>query len=342
MNHLEFKVFSKVLDFLKPTNCCVMNQKNYPETVYQWNQFYLYFSGYSYCILKGPVPLALAQKVHDKYPENPYLIRVLGGCPKWNPKDYAVDGLIEFYHIDTKEGLLIFMTELRNYILNGQEVISLEIQQKDLLLKAHLHLIRCCHPYFTSDHWMIENHATRLFRTKNRAWGHKNKKIRSLLNEFDKMVNPLGSIYIKSFSCFNTLSFDYDSNLYSVFSQEEFESSITITDKETKSFVSYKRTASSLTYFFKLYTQGSIYEITHKYLLSNADYHQHQSEKFRLHCINTEFSQLIDRSYHLTIGFAGKTYHRKHFMLGYDKDLLIDELTELLPIVKRLFWDKMI
>ena len=65
------------------------------EEVHYWNNLAIFFGGSYYTIVNGRIPLEVANIIYQKYPDNPYDIRVDGGCKDWNPIDRATDDKYE-------------------------------------------------------------------------------------------------------------------------------------------------------------------------------------------------------------------------------------------------------
>ncbi len=154
MTNIEFKT---VLNVLNISNKIGTKKNEFDEEIdiYKWHDFEIYLSGYGSAILKGKIPFEVAQTIYNKYPNNPYSIRINNNnndepinhvnnddlkkildnlltkennfksllLKEWKNrlKDICDTNpyplYIESYHIDTKEGLLIVLEELHNYYL---------------------------------------------------------------------------------------------------------------------------------------------------------------------------------------------------------------------------------
>ena len=304
MNKFEFKNVIDVLGINNKTSY-IISQYGTVEDVYDWNGLEIYFYGHYYSIIKGKIPFEVAQKIYDKYPNNPPSIKIINGNSYYTPIDwvknddydkfipiifktlknekqnyeninqiyknikqevittYPNNFYIDAYHIDTKEGLIILLTELQDYFINknleNPNPCSLINRQKELLVEVNKKLIKKCNPYLNTNQWIKKQNPI-LEETKNHQSNDKQDlEIRELLTEFDKTVNPFindkfdmvdPSNYIDniSFSC----------NLNN--NQTELE----IKDKKTKFKSEYIRNDNRLLYNF-IYGKKPNIAISHHY-----------------------------------------------------------------------------
>ena len=65
-----------------------------------------------YWTVEGKVPLDIAEKLYA-HPEGEKSVRVAGHCGCPPPKEWAKDGFVDSYHIDTQEGLNLFVQAMR-------------------------------------------------------------------------------------------------------------------------------------------------------------------------------------------------------------------------------------
>ena len=167
MNRLEFNEVMKAVGI---NNSLSTTEGRYGtrEEVHYWNNLAIWFGGSYYTIVKGRIPLEVANIIYQKYPGNPYGIRVDGGCDDWIPIEHATDEKYEqdilnidldedyhsqwknarrnfmrrnngnkyltTYHIDSKEGLLIFLTEIKDYYLRKNNLPETEVEKYDELI----------------------------------------------------------------------------------------------------------------------------------------------------------------------------------------------------------------
>jgi len=67
-----------------------------------------------YWSVKGPVTLAAAQEMYAN-PNGVRDVRVAGHCGCPAPEEWACNGIVNSYHIDTQEGLNMFVQVLRKH-----------------------------------------------------------------------------------------------------------------------------------------------------------------------------------------------------------------------------------
>lgn len=170
------------------------------EKIFSWGELEICFSGKYYAIVKGKIPLEVAEIIYSKYPENEYKIRVQGGREEDIPSDWAIEDIIsgeeyiEEYHIDTKEGLLIFITEMKDYFARRNNLPETEVKNYEELLKTiNTSLLEKINPRIVAYDWM------QLHPTEKDKYNKSCEKIeetpigrdfKKLLNDFDKAVNP--------------------------------------------------------------------------------------------------------------------------------------------------------
>ena len=185
-----------------------------------------------YAVVRGKIPLEVAQIIYEKYPENEYGIRVEGGCNNCDPKEWAVDDkyenelkkiheekissldkseryeieqnklakrkdnkkYIKTYHIDTKEGLIVFITEMKDYYLRKLKQPETEVQKFDeILAETTEKIIAEINPTISAYEWMQgddENRDNYNAKPENKVALLMKKRFRELVTNFDKSVNP--------------------------------------------------------------------------------------------------------------------------------------------------------
>ena len=225
MNSLELKV---VMNILGISSCGITNKtRTGTSDLYTWNGLNIRFGGTYYTMVSGKVPLEVAQRIYDKYPNNPFEIRVAGGHLDNKPLDYCssdeyenfiktaeasnIDSYInnlrevkkaivekkpeslyiESYHIDSKEGVLILLTELHDYYArkanNGQLVESQVDKQFELFSEVNKRLIEQGNPYVTTEEWLEKHNMVEVGDNKDAL------EVLPYLTEFDNAVNPFGN-----------------------------------------------------------------------------------------------------------------------------------------------------
>lgn len=185
-----------------------------------------------YTIIKGKIPFEVADIIYEKYPNNPYKIRIDGGSEDYKPIEYAIDkqytkeiaeelkkttSLEDFstinkklkkemlkrdddkkyiskYHIDTKEGLIILLTEMKDYYARKQELPEVEVQRFDEILSTvNTEILKKVNPNITTYEWMQEDKEygkiflSSISKDQDTPFG---RTFRDIIEQFDKTINP--------------------------------------------------------------------------------------------------------------------------------------------------------
>lgn len=90
MNRLEFKEVLKAVGVNNPLTD-THNRYGESEEVHYWKDIVMYFGGSYYTIIKGKIPFEVADIIYEKYPNNPYKIRIDGGKEDYKSIEYAID-----------------------------------------------------------------------------------------------------------------------------------------------------------------------------------------------------------------------------------------------------------
>ena len=260
MNRLEFKT---VLDVLGFKSLETKIYPNYEEYFYKYNDLIISFcSAKYYAAVSGKIPMEVANIIYEKYPDNPYKIRVAGGQEGWNPKDWSLNGeYIDTYHIDTKEGLLIFFLEMFDYQSRKNNLPENHGKlYQQFLNDISMVLIHEIKPEISLDEWMKD--AKKFSRqnrdsyelyldTKRNEESNIDKEIRKLLRKFDYAVNPFqryndwfkdtDDIFEKI--KINAFLFDKEDGM-----ERENCARMSLTDIESQNFVRYLRNPDGFNY----------------------------------------------------------------------------------------------
>ena len=198
MTSLEFHTVFDILnipvkEFRKPL-------ENYMWKVY-WNNFIISFhSGKYYTVIDGAIPIEVGNLIYHKYPGNPYKIRVEGGYEDYIPINRG-NNAFYLYHIDSKEGLLIFMTEMIDYFARKNNEAEIYVKQyPELLEQVSIRLVEKLNPFITMDDWMKgavkfcnngpdsnQLYKETMLKTSKTEL---DQDLRNALNIFDKCINP--------------------------------------------------------------------------------------------------------------------------------------------------------
>ena len=146
MNRLEFNIVMETVGIDNPLST-PEGSNGTREDVHYWNDLAIWYGGRNYTIVHGKIPLEVANIIYEKYPENPYGIRIEGGCVDRNPSDWSTGGYLKAYHIDSKEGLLIFLTEMKDYFLRKNNLPETEVKRYDeLIAKVSSEILKKVNP----------------------------------------------------------------------------------------------------------------------------------------------------------------------------------------------------
>ena len=193
MTKLEFEEVLKATDIYNPVEA-TEEQHGSAEDIHWWNNMAIFFSHSDYTIVKGKIPLEVANTIYEKYPDNHYGIRIEGGCSDWKPADWTDGMYISYYHIDTKEGLLVFITETKDYFLRKQNLPETEVKEFDkLYATVNRELLKRVNPTISPYDWMqgsVKNKEKYNETVKRNEQTEVGKLFRTAISNFDKAVNP--------------------------------------------------------------------------------------------------------------------------------------------------------
>ena len=201
--------------------------------VYECCGLDILYGGNYYASVHGKIPFEVVKTIYNKYPENQHGIRIEGGVEKNKPDDYAQDDALKneiseiynqdhlscwdieslvkqakekvkersdkdkyitFYHIDTKEGLLIFITELKDYWLRQAQREETEVKKYNEYLSAVVSsMLEDINPAISAYEWMQgdDKYCNLFSKTLERDYSTVlNAAFRNRIFEFDKAVNP--------------------------------------------------------------------------------------------------------------------------------------------------------
>lgn len=164
--------------------------------------FYLENNKY-YAVVEGIIPMSVACNIYDKYPNNPYKIRVQGGNVNLDPRDYGTT-YIDTYHIDTKEGLIIFIMQMRDFLSNKYGKIDVLYDNYwNFLEDVSYNILYKLNPFVSVKDWMkgaINDSYSKYLNTISKKYDKQvDYEIRKKLDIFDKLVNPFQDSTLDSF-----------------------------------------------------------------------------------------------------------------------------------------------
>ncbi len=191
MNLIEFKKVLDVFDIHSITKSTKsINGK--PKDVYSWGDIDIFFGGTYYAVVRGMVPYEVARILSKKYPDYRDDVRIHGdyGYGKvadknCYPKDEMGNAYVESYHIDSIEGLVYLLSELkyfhnvRTYMEESRKAFYRE--QRELLASVYRKLLEDANLSYTTENWKEDRYIPD---------NNENGEIASLVRQFDETVNP--------------------------------------------------------------------------------------------------------------------------------------------------------
>lgn len=385
MNRLEF---NEVLKAVGINNPLVNTTGRYgtSEEVHFWQNIAIYFGGSYYTVIRGKVPLEVANIIYKKYPNNPYQIRIDGGCIDYVPIEHATDDqyekeiqehieenlssdeytarckkshknmlrrkdekkYIQTYHIDTKEGLIIFLTEMKDYYARKKGLRETEVKRYDeILIAVTTEVLNKINPCITTYDWMGadkefgESFLNTIEKENNTSFGH---DFRELIDEFDRTINPYINENIELDSIDNYLQ------RVNIFVNKYREKngkyrnnccSITIQDKDSENEVNYYRDPSGFSYQL-LYNLGPSEElmVCHYFKdigMEESDIGEHICIKY----FEEKSKREIDLRYNITQGLVGNTYGKKAPITPEQKVFIYNELVKAIELASTITIDNM-
>ena len=356
MNRLEFNEVMKAVGINNPLST-TEGRYNTRLEVHYWNNLAICFGGSYYTIVNGRIPLEVANIIYQKYPGNPYNIRVDGGCNDWNPIDWATDekyekdiqkyveedlGTDEYlskcknaersfkrreniddkylknYHIDSKEGLLIFLTEMKDYFLRKNNLPETEVEKYDeLIAKITSEILNKVNPYISAYDWMQDDKENKNNYNSSVERYNKTKLgqlFRKAVLDFDKTVNPFLNEDVELDEISNYLkNVKINANTYNSEHGKYRQGccSLEITDISTENKTTYYRSPDGFSFqlSYKLGEEKYL-EVLHYYSTS-GNYESDKGEVIAIYYWGDNVENKIDIRLNITNGKAGATYDDK-------------------------------
>ena len=354
MNKLEFNEVLKVAGVDTPLTY-IKGRRGETEIVYSYLDTSIFFNGTYYAVVEGKIPLEVANIIYYKYPNNPYEIRICGGSSDSKPIDYATDDKFEIernrllfenisyselekrikkassnlkrrdnqnkyintYHIDTKEGLLILLLELKDYYLRKNNRKDYSVDDYDILIKqVYINILEKVNPKISASSWMEGDPINKdsykaLIERDNRS--RIGRMFREAVSSFDKAVNPYLRSDIHLDSVHNYLDkVKIAANLYDEDTNNKREGCccFQITDKDNNS-TSYYRSDDGFSFqlHYKLGEEQNL-NILH-YYSNRGNYEDDKGEVIAIEYYGSNVKDKIDLRLNLSNGKAGETYKEK-------------------------------
>ena len=380
MNRLEF---NEVLKTLGINNHLINTTGRYgsSEAVHFWNNIAIYFGGSYYTVIRGKVPLEVANIIYEKYPNNPHGIRIDGGCSDYIPIVHATDDqykkeiqkyidqhlgtdeyiarckksrrnmlrrknenkYIETYHIDSKEGLIILLTELKDYYARKQGLCETEVQRYDEIISTiSAEILKKVNPSITTYDWMGadekygESFLNIIARDKHTPFGH---AFREIVDQFDRTINPYINEDIELDSIDNYLQkVNISANTYNEEDGKYRKNccSMTIKAKDGESEVRYYRSPNGFSYQLMYVLGPKEYLTVLHYFTDKEDKESDKGEHIYINYFGENSKQEIDLRYNITQGLSGETYKEKTPITPEQMTFVYDELVKAIGLASTI------
>lgn len=228
INQIEFDEVLKALNINNNIN--KNGEYGTSKAIYFWNNITIYFEMYE-AVIRGKVPLEVANIIYEKYHNSHYGIRIDNGSSDYIPIEHAIDDqykkeiqeygqnlntyeylarcenskinmlkrnnenkYIETYHIDSKEGLVILLTELKDYYARKQGLPETEVRRYDEIMSTIIAgILKAVNPAITAYDWMSadeqygQSFLNAITKEKQIPLKHTFRKI---VDQFDRTINP--------------------------------------------------------------------------------------------------------------------------------------------------------
>lgn len=342
-----------------------------------------------YAIVKGRIPLEVAQIICEKYPDNEYGIRIHGNRDREDPKEWAIDEeyeierdsyphegyishfdiekrhnslqsnlkkrsdtnkYITLYHIDTKEGLLIFLSEMKDYFLRKNNLPETAVQKYETMLaETTVNILKKINPTISAYEWMQEDNVNKDdYNTvpSSKAHQYMLNLFRKTATEFDEAVNPFTDKNIKLDSEYNYIKkIGIEGSVYNSYQGKKRENccNIRIYEQNKKN--------SDYTSSTEYYREPDGFSFILNYALSNTEhlyvlhYYTNNNEKGEVIAVNysdyTNKDNNVDIRLNISNWKAGETYGKKEPATLEQISYVYDKLQEAITYARRITVDNM-
>ena len=383
MNRLEYNTVLKTFR-LEDSDFREQEIDGVIEKVARYKKLSINFDEKGYAVVNGKIPLEVANIIYNKYKDNEYGIRVNGGANDVSPYDWAVDDkyvaktlyneneriseyvkrcatenkkferrvdknkYINTYHIDTKEGLVIFLSELNDYYsrLNNEQEKFVSSEQ---IILAHINttLLKQAKLNITTYQWMAQDEKNRdIFFSKIKE-GTKTsfgRSFRLAIDTFDATINPFINENVElddinnfkekvnmTFYTYNKLNDKIRNNCAEAH----------IVDLNTGNVASYFRTMEGFSYklMYKL-AEGKNFTLIH-YFSSDSFNEKENGEVIAVNYRGDNVNEKIDIRYNITKGLAGTTYGEKTQVTPEQKEYIYDQIIKAINLAETITIDNM-
>lgn len=271
-------------------------------------------------------------KKYSKYKND---IRVHGnsgdkiGSKEYLKKDDNGNPYVDCYHIDTKEGLIYFLTEYDYYC--NQVVYTEKLRkklyrkQKEIIADVNEKMLEKANPYITTEQW-LEQHCMK--ETGNFEY---TEEILKYVKEFDSVINPFSGKYNMK------KPIDYVDNVI-LNLYYDCTNSIRMRAKNDKYKLVHSRDAKFnddfLTYTFYYDIDSNLAMEIHNYISSKENQNVICLYSYRKNSSKFNYDYL-DLRYDLLSNQAYATYGDKASITFEQKELLISELKRAIEEAKK-------
>ncbi len=308
---------------------------------------------FDYCTkIKGKIPLVVAEYIYNTYPTERKYIRANGNTTEEPPSSYAMDDLylkeieinfmlkldeyqrrrkearenmlarsnehkyINSYHIDYKDDLIIFITELVRYlkIKNSLKIDIIDIEE--MIYKVNQELLSAINPNITMEEWIHQQLIENALRRK--------------IIEFDHTVNPFITNEIDKYLS-DRINIDYNKN----YSDSKKESTKVEIIRDNNIRYGFERSHYGYMYYLKALINSSPLKICHYH--TNRDTNQlGTGEIIAIDKLGQSvlFNNNIDLYYNLDQNICGTKYGSMHPITEKEKRIVDKKLTEGIELVK--------
>lgn len=181
MNRLEFNTVMEVLGIKNHEEA--IEKYFYKDQIYYWNDLKISFPKYGNdddTEIEGKIPLDFLKIIDNKYPNKIYEIIGRG---------------IEYLKISIhfKERLIIFLTEIKDYLARKNNLPETEVQRYDeLITETYSKMLKQLNPSLSGYEWLRDKKNCssifdNIFKEKETTLG---KMFRQAIDDFDMSVNP--------------------------------------------------------------------------------------------------------------------------------------------------------
>ena len=355
MNRLEFNEIINAVGINNPLSTTT-GRYGSSEDVHYWNNLAIHFGGSYYTIVNGQIPLEVANIIYEKYPNNPFQIRVDGGCDDWIPFDHATNEkyekdiqeyinqhlsadeylakcknarrnlrrrnndnkYIKTYHIDTKEGLLILLSEIKDYYLRKGNLPETEVKKYDeIITKVSSEILKKVNPSISAYDWMQydeenkDNYNSSVERDSKTKLG---QMFRDAILDFDKAVNPFTSDDVELDEIGNYLKrVKINANSYSSVDGKYRKGCchLEISDLNTGNSTTYYRSPDGFSFQLMYKLGDNQYLNVLHYFSTSGNYESDKGEVIAINYFGDNIEDKIDIRLNITNGKAGATYDDK-------------------------------